>query len=76
MDLEYQNGGDELQNVITETTAMRDPGLFISVVYSHCLSTAIQDGGRFSSDTYDYVNQIISATKQDKLHPIHILFVI
>ena len=30
--LEYQDGGDELQNLITEITAMRDPGLFISVV--------------------------------------------
>ena len=29
--LEYQDGGDELQNLITEITAMRDPGLFISV---------------------------------------------
>ena len=32
LDLEYQDGGDELQNLITETTAMRDPGLFISVM--------------------------------------------
>ena len=31
LDLEYQDGGDELQNLITEITAMRDPGLFISV---------------------------------------------
>ena len=31
MDLEYQDVGDELQNLITEITAMRDPGLFISV---------------------------------------------
>ena len=31
MDLDYQDGGDELQNLITEITAMRDPGLFISV---------------------------------------------
>ena len=30
--MEYQDGGDELQNLITEITAMRDPGLFISVV--------------------------------------------
>ena len=29
---EYQDGGDELQNLITEITAMRDPGLFTSVV--------------------------------------------
>ena len=29
LDLEYQDGGDELQNLITE---MRDLGLFISVV--------------------------------------------
>ena len=34
LDLEYQDGGDELQNLITEITAMRDPGLFISVVIS------------------------------------------
>ena len=32
LDLEYQDGGDELQNLITEITAMRDLGLFISVV--------------------------------------------
>ena len=32
LDLEYQDGGDELQNLITEITAMRDPGLFISVI--------------------------------------------
>ena len=32
LDLEYQDGGDKLQNLITETTAMRDPNLFISVV--------------------------------------------
>ena len=31
LDLEYQDCGDELQNLITEITAMRDPGLFISV---------------------------------------------
>ena len=31
LDLEYQDGGDELQNLITEIIAMRDPGLFISV---------------------------------------------
>ena len=31
LDLEYQDGGDELQNLITEITEMRDPGLFISV---------------------------------------------
>ena len=31
LDLEYQDGGDELQNLITEITAMRDLGLFISV---------------------------------------------
>ena len=31
-DLEYQDGGNELQNLITEITAMRDPGLFISVM--------------------------------------------
>ena len=30
-DLEYQDGDDELQNLITEITAMRDPGLFMSV---------------------------------------------
>ena len=27
----YQDGGGELQNLITKITAMRDPGLFISV---------------------------------------------
>ena len=32
LDLEYQDGNDELQNLITEITAMRDPGLFISVL--------------------------------------------
>ena len=32
LDLEYQDGGEELQNLITELAAMRDPGLFISVV--------------------------------------------
>ena len=26
LDLEYQDGGDELQNLITEITEMRDPG--------------------------------------------------
>ena len=31
LDLEYQDGGDELQNLITEITEMRDLGLFISV---------------------------------------------
>ena len=31
LDLEYQDGGDELQNLITEITAMRDLGLFIRV---------------------------------------------
>ena len=36
LDLEYQDGGDELQNLITEITAMRDPGLFISVITRHC----------------------------------------
>ena len=39
LDLEYQDGNDELQNVITKITAMRDPGtLFISVAkiqYTH-----------------------------------------
>ena len=30
LDLEYQDGGDELQNLITEIPAMRDPGLLIS----------------------------------------------
>ena len=34
LDLEDQDGGDELQNLITEITAMRDPRLFISVVAS------------------------------------------
>ena len=34
LDLEYQNGGDELQNLITEITEMRDLGLFISVISS------------------------------------------
>ena len=29
LDLEYQDGGDERQNLITEITVMRDPGLFI-----------------------------------------------
>ena len=29
LNLEHQDGGDELQNLITEITAMRDPGLFI-----------------------------------------------
>ena len=33
LDLKYQDSGDDLQNLITEITAMRDPGLFISVVY-------------------------------------------
>ena len=37
LDLEYQDGGDELQNSITEITAMRDPGLFISVFPSNGL---------------------------------------
>ena len=32
LDLEYQDGGDELQNLITEITEMRDLSLFISVV--------------------------------------------
>ena len=32
LDLDYEDGGDELQNLITEITAMRDPGLFISVI--------------------------------------------
>ena len=31
VDLEYQDGGDELQNLITGITAMSDPGLFILV---------------------------------------------
>ena len=31
LNLEYQDGGDELQNLITEITEMRDLGLFISV---------------------------------------------
>ena len=31
LDLEYQDGGDELQNLITEIPEMRDLGLFISV---------------------------------------------
>ena len=31
LDLEYQDGDDDLQNLITEITAMRDLGLFISV---------------------------------------------
>ena len=35
LDQEYQNGGDEPKNLITEITAMRDPGLFISVPCSH-----------------------------------------
>ena len=35
LDLEYQDGGDELQNLITEITVMHDPGLFISVVLCH-----------------------------------------
>ena len=35
LDLEYQDGGDELQNLITEITAMRDPGLFISVIIDY-----------------------------------------
>ena len=34
LDLEYQDGGDELQNLITEITAMRDLGLFISLPYA------------------------------------------
>ena len=32
LDLEYQDGGDELPNLITEITGMRDPGLLISVM--------------------------------------------
>ena len=45
LDLGYQDGGDELQNLITEITAMHYPGLFtvyqcfipcISVVRSAC----------------------------------------
>ena len=31
LDLEYQDGGEEVQNFITEITAMRDRGLFMSV---------------------------------------------
>ena len=38
LDLEYQDGGDELQNLITEITAMRDPGLFISVGLPQCMN--------------------------------------
>ena len=30
--LEYQDGGDELQNLIAEITAMNDRGLLISMV--------------------------------------------
>ena len=33
--LKYQDGGDELQNLITEIIAMRDPGLFISVTNAY-----------------------------------------
>ena len=29
--MEYQNGGDELQNLIAVIAEMRDPGLFMSV---------------------------------------------
>ena len=31
LDLEYQDGGDKVQKLITEITEMRDLGLFISV---------------------------------------------
>ena len=40
LDLEYQDGGNELQNLITEITAMRDPGLFISVMSTDFLQLA------------------------------------
>ena len=35
LDLEYQDGGDDLQNLINEITAMRDPGLFISLLLAN-----------------------------------------
>ena len=41
LDLEYQDGGDELQNLITEITAMRDLGLFISVVKTQLFKSGI-----------------------------------
>ena len=39
LDLEYPDGDDELQNLITEITAMRDPGLFISVELVQTIQT-------------------------------------
>ena len=41
LDLEYQDGGDELQSLITEITATRDPGLFISVMLMFVLNLHI-----------------------------------
>ena len=43
LDLEYQDGGDELQNLITEITEMRDLGLFISV-HQRYVSHAMRPG--------------------------------
>ena len=40
LDLVYQDGGDDFQSLITEITAMRDPGLFISV-----LRKSLKSGG-------------------------------
>ena len=40
LDLEYQDGGDELQNLITEITEMLDLGLFISVTRTYYLPKA------------------------------------
>ena len=49
LDLEYQDGGDELQDLITEITAMRDPGLLISVVQGICLLAHLLPGGCISA---------------------------
>ena len=40
LELEYHDGGNELQNLITEITAMGDPGLFISVMSTDFLQLA------------------------------------
>ena len=46
LDLEYQDGGDELQNLITEITEMRDLGLFISVDERYILQRYITQSHR------------------------------